>query len=182
MKAFFRDIRSSKRKAAIADLKSIVHREIDKTLEEVKRALVKSHELVVADWTSDVGFAAKKMVNPSRITVYVYPTGEDKLIWIYVDQGTDPHPIPKNPLPPGKYLWFQWGGKGSYVPKTLARPARTVSGGGYVQGGHLVRMKQVNHPGNEGRHFSEQIAKDIEPDFKRLVENAFVRTARQVSE
>ena len=179
-KFLLRSIRADKRQAALMDVKNIAYKEIVRAMDkDVKPAAVKSHEIIVSDWKSDVGFAAKKYIRPNSITIYVYPTGSDKKIWTYVDQGTKPHPIlPKNaPL-----LAFKWGGKGSYVPKTMARPARTVVGGGFVQGGSLVKMKAVNHPGSEGRFFSEAIAKDSQPDFERLIENAFRRIWRRVQE
>jgi len=68
-----------------------------------------------------------------------------------------------------------------YVAKTLARPARTVSGGGKTTGPE-VRAKLVHHPGSEAREFSKTIAKDIEPDFKRVIENTFRRVSKQVEE
>ena len=175
-----KSIRSGKRQAAIMNLKNIARKEIESAMDKgVKPALVKSHELVVAGWKSNVGFAAKKYLRADSITIYVYPTGKDKKVWTYVDQGTKAHDISEKP---GKGLWFEWGGKGSYEPKTLARPARTVAGGGYVKSGHLVRMKKVRHPGSEGRFFSEAIAKDSLPDFRRLIENAFRNISRKVQE
>jgi len=175
-----RNVRSGKRRAAIADLRSISRKEIERAMDEdVKPAAVKSHEKIVQNWDSDVGFAAKKYIRATSITIYVYPTGKDKLIWTYVDQGTKPHPIMAKNAP---VLSFKWGGKGSYVPKTMARPARTVVGGGFVKGGKPVAFKRVNHPGSEGRFFSEVIAKDIQPDFRRLIENAFRNISRKVQE
>lgn len=179
MKVLFRNVRSGKRQAAIADLESIARKNLDAALELVKEALVESHRRVVADWEHQPDFAARKYVEADRLAVSVYPTGPSKSIWEYVDQGTRPHPItPKR----ARFLRFQWGGPGSYVAKTLPRPARTVSGGGRVVGGVTVYAKRVEHPGSEGRGFTQQIAEDIEPDFLRVVENAFRATAREVSE
>lgn len=180
-KAFFRDIRSGKRRAAIADLASITRKEVEQVLDQrVKPALVKSHEKVVEDWTTKVTFAARKVITPNRIVIYVFPTGKNKQIWYYVDLGTEPHPI--TPKKPGGLLVFGWGGPGSYVPKTMAKPARTVAGGGYVKNPQVVRAKRVDHPGSEGRDFTGQIATDIQPAFKREVENAFRRAARRCEE
>lgn len=180
-KAFFRDIRSGKRRAAITDLASITRREVEQTLDQrVKPALVKSHERVVEDWKTDVKFRARKVLTANRITVYVFPYGENKEIWYYVDQGTEPHQMP---AVAGKLMVFRAGG--TYVPKTMAKPARTVSGGGYVTGGTKVvttKRKAFTHPGSEGRNFTGQIAEDIKPAFKRDVENAFRRAARKVQE
>ena len=165
----------------MADLDSIARKEIERVLDErVKPALVKSHEKVVEDWTTKITFQARKVIKPDVITVYVYPTGENKNIWYYVDQGTKPHPI--TPKKPGGMLVFPWGGPGSYVSKTLAKPARTVVGGGYVRNPQTVRAKRVQHPGTEGRNFTGQIANEIKPDFKREMENAFRRTARKCEE
>jgi len=180
-KAFLRSVRSGKRRAALADLDSIARKEIERVLDErVKPALVKSHEKIVEDWTTKITFQARKVIKSDVITVYVYPTGKNKAIWYYVDLGTKPHPI--TPKKPGGMLVFPWGGKGSYVPKTLARPARTVVGGGYVRNPQVVRAKRVDHPGSEGRNFTGQIANEIQPEFKREMENAFRRTARKCEE
>jgi len=176
-KAFLRSIRSTKRKLALADLSKIADKEIRQAMDKkVKPALIKSFENVVANWKSDVGFAARTYVRRDSITVYVFPTGKDKMIWIYVDQGTKPHPI--FPKKPGGVLAFQGG---TYVPKTLAKPARTVYGGGTVKNPKPVFAKSVQHPGSEARGFTKQIAKDIQPEFKREVENAFRRAARKAN-
>lgn len=180
-KAFLRSVRAGKRQAALADLASIARKEIELVLDQrVKPALVKSHEKVVEDWRTEIGFAARKVIKPDRITIYVFPTGQNKMIWYYVDQGTKRHPI--TPKKPGGFLVFPWGGPGSYVPKTMAKPARTVVGGGYVKNPTIVRAKRVDHPGSEGRNFTGQIAQDIQPAFKREVENAFRRAARRCQE
>jgi len=103
--------------------------------------------------------------------VTVFPVGADREVWFYVDQGTKPHPIAAKRAP---YLVFQ---AGNYVPKTLAKPARTVSGGGQVRNPQWVKTKRVQHPGSEGRHFTQTIAEDIQPSFKAEVEKAFKRIA-----
>jgi len=185
-KAFLRSIRAMKRKAAIADLYSIAREEIDKGLDRVEKALVASHERVVKDWDSDVGFMAKRIVTPKKITVLIVPRGKDAEVWYYVDRGTKPHKIEAKSAPRLAFWMTTKDGKpvrGGYVPKTLAKPARTVAGGGYVQNPKaLVRPVAVDHPGNEGRHFTEQIAEDAKPDYKREMENAFRRAARRVAE
>lgn len=173
-KALFRNIRSGRRQAGIVNLKSLTRKKLEETLDKkVKPALVKSHEKIVANWEHKVGFEAKKVIKPDSITVYVYPTGPNKHIWVFVDQGTKPHVIkPKK----ASRLAFQTG----YTAKTLAKPARTVSGGGKASGG-VVFAKQVNHPGSEGREFSRQIAEDIAPEFKKEVENAFRQLADEIN-
>jgi len=181
MKIMFRDVRAGKRKAIISNLATIARAELENALDEkVKPELVKRHEEIVKNWKSKPNFGAKKYLKRDRIEIAVFPTGEHKKIWYYVDLGTRPHPITPKKAP---FLQFKWGGKGSYVPKTRPYPyATVVRGGGYVRNAQTVRMLKVNHPGSEGRHFTRQIAEDVQPDFKREVENAFRRAQRRVSE
>ncbi len=175
MPLLFRNVRGSNRKIALQQLNSIVRKEIEKTLDkEVKPTLVKSHEVIVKNWKHKPKFQAKKTIKPDVIAVTVFPTGENKKIWRFVDKGTKPHVIKAKNAP---NLIFQTG----YKPKTLASPARTVSGGGKSIG-PIVSKKQVNHPGSKARKFTETIAKDIKPDFKRVIENAFRRSANKTKE
>lgn len=141
---------------------------------QVKPALIKSHNLVVANWKNKPVFQARKFISAERIAITVFPTGDAAEIYTYVDQGTKPHIIaPKN----GPFLSFRTG----YKSKTLAKPARTVSGGG-VTTGPRVFAKVVHHPGNEAREFSKTIAEDIEPDFKMIIEKAFRNVSKQLEE
>jgi hypothetical protein len=178
VKAFVRRVRAKGRKALLADLASVCRKEVEAAMDDrIKPALVKSHEKIVEDWESDVAFAARKVIKPDSITIYVYPTGEDKMVWVYVDQGTRPHEIRARNAP---RLAF-WAG--TYEPKTLARPARTVSGGGYVKEPKVfVRPLVVQHPGiKEPREFSKRIVEDIEPYFVQEIEKAFQRAARKAN-
>lgn len=180
MALLFRDIRSGKRRAAITQLNSITRQQIEKVLDEqVAPAMIKSHERIVVNWSNRVTFSSEKSIRANKINLFVFPTGPNKQIWIYVDQGTRPHRIEPRQKP---LLIFPWGGPDSYLPKTLPRPARTVVGGGTVRNPHIVRSLGVDHPGSEARGFSKQIAEDIKPEFRREIENAFRRTANLVQE
>jgi hypothetical protein len=170
-KTLFRQIRSPAREKVLMDLDSLARKEVEVALEKTKKALVASHEIIVKNWKSDVGFRAAKYIRKDRMWVTVFPVGSDREVWFYVDLGTKPHTITAKR---GPYLTFQ---AGNYVPKTLAKPARTVSGGGQVRNAQWVKTKRVQHPGSEGRGFTKQIAEDIQPSFKSEVENAFKRVA-----
>ncbi len=184
MKVLFKNIRSGSRKDKLMDLNSLTRKQIEKDIDsKVKPALLKSHELIVANWESDVSFASKKFITADVISVNIYPTGSDKEIWTFVDQGTKAHTIPGHGPVRAKAMKFQAGG--TYHPKTLASPARTAGGGGKVTGGTTVFAKSVKsftHPGNKGRHFSVRIAEDIQPEFIKTIENSFRIVARQVEE
>jgi len=174
-KVLLRDVRSNKRQMALLDLNSIARKQIEQQMDRrVKPTLVKSHEAIVKNWKSDIGFKARKFISGDQIAISINATGRDKEIWRHVDQGTKPHVIlPKN-VP---RLRFKTG----YKPKTLAKPARTVSGGG-VATGPTVYAKKVNHPGSEAREFTKTIAEDIKPGFKKEIDNAFRQAARLVQE
>jgi hypothetical protein len=175
MPLLFHNIRAGKRRALITDLNRIVRDAISEALDDkVKPALIKSHELVVADWKNKPKFQTRKDISSTRISMTVFPVGPNARIYKFVDQGTEPHIIAAKNVP---FLSFKTG----YKSKTLARPARTVSGGG-ASSGPRVFAKIVHHPGSEAREISETIAGDIEPDFKRIIENTFIDVARKVEE
>lgn len=141
---------------------------------QVGPALVKSHQLVVANWTHKPDFESKTQIRSDVIITTVYPTGENAQIYLYVDQGTKPHEI--KPVR-AKLLRFTTG----YQPKTLAKPARTVGGGGTATGDQVF-AKIVHHPGTEAREFSQTIAEDIKPSYSNFINNAFKKIARAVEE
>lgn len=175
MPLLLKNIRSKKRKAEILNLDYLGRKAIEKALkEQVAQALIKSHNLVVADWKNKPEFQTRISVRPDKISMTVFPAGPNAGIYELVDQGTEPHII--RPVK-ARFLVFRTG----YQSKTLARPARTVSGGGKATG-DVVRAKLVHHPGSEGRFFSKQIAEDIQPDFKRIIDNTFKRVSRQLEE
>jgi hypothetical protein len=136
------------------NIDSLARKEVEAALEKTKKVLVKSHEIIVQNWKSDVGFRAAKYIRKDRMWVTVFPVGADREIWFYVDLGTKPHDIPERVPKNAKALAFRAGGK--YNPKTLASPARVASGGGTVTGGTKVV---------------------VSPSFKSEVENAFRRVA-----
>lgn len=182
MKVLLKNI--SKRRPKLLDLSKLARHQLEQDLDsKVKPALIKSHKLIVANWKSNVGFASRSYITANQIAVSIYPIGSDKKVWIFVDQGTKAHEIPGFGPVSAQALKFQAGGK--YQAKTLARPARTVGGGGRVTGGKTVFAKQVQtftHPGSEGRYFSKRIAEDSQPGFIKTIENSFRIIAKQVEE
>lgn len=175
MPLLLRSIRSGKRRAHLTDLNSIARKQLERAMDnQVKPALVKSHQLIVANWQHKPDFQGRKVVRPDSISVTVFPVGEYADIWKFVDQGTKPHEI--KPVR-AKLLRFRTG----YQPRTLARPARTVPAGG-IATGDVVVAKTVHHPGTEAREFTRTIAEDIKPDFNRIIDNVFRNVSRQLEE
>ncbi len=153
-----------------------VKAELAKVLDsEVKPELLYRFNRVTANWNTKISFRSRKFIKIDSISVTVFPFGKNKQIWGYVSFGTQPHKIRAKNAP---MLAFQWGGYGSYKPKTA--PIGKFGGPGTVTGGTLRFMKEVNHPGSEGRKFEEAIRADYKKDFSRTINNAFRRIIRRL--
>lgn len=143
---------------------------------EVKPDLLAYFERVTKSWRNDQTFVAKKNITQKSVSVNVYPTGPNAQIWKYVSGGTRPHIImPRR----ARALRFEWGGPGSYKPKT-------TTGGGYrgpgvVVGGKTVFRAWVKHPGNKPRRFEQHIARWYAPQFRRTMDNAVARGLRRAN-
>jgi hypothetical protein len=141
----------------------------------IKPALISLLEQRVANWKTQVDFEGRKVINQDSISVYVYPTtGKD--IFGFVSKGTKDHDIPSQPKGPRQFLQFPYQGPGqSHIPKT-------TPGGGYggpgVKIGPVTRFKQVHHPGIRPRNIEKHVKDEYQPEFRRLVENAFRRGIR----
>lgn len=164
-----------KKRANLVNLNTIAFEMLQEAMDkQVGPLLVKSHQRIVADWEHKPDFDSRTQIRSDIIITTVYPIGPNDKIWLFVDQGTKPHPIEAKNAP---RLIFQTG----YQAKTLAKPARTVSGGGKATG-PVVVAKKVQHPGSEAREFSKTIAEDIKPDYNRLIDNTFKKIAKKVEE
>lgn len=129
-------------------------------------------EKTTETWEHEVEFEKEVDYKPNGPEVLV---GTDDEIYGYVNNGTrKDYPIPK--AGPG-LLRFQWGGKGSYTPKTTPKVIGSKPGG---PSGPIVFMRQVIHPGIEARHFDKEIQRIHEPKFKRAMEQA-MSDARKAS-
>jgi len=60
---------------------------------KIKPELLKLFELQVARWKHKVDFRAVKRITPLEVSVYVYPTGPNKEIWLWVSGGTRAYTI-----------------------------------------------------------------------------------------
>lgn len=101
------------------------------------------------------------------LVVDVEANGE---IYRYVNDGTRPHLIPKDG--PG-VLRISEG----YQPKTLPGVIGSRSGGSGNR--FVIRKTQVQHPGTEPRHFDKAIAKKWQKPFKRAMEAALKKAAKE---
>lgn len=161
----------------------VVRDEVRVGLKRVGDRVVKAYENVVKNWRGKPGFKAQIGSGEKVLFVRIRVTGKRRVIdnWNRIDKtGARPHVIrPKKRDKRGRLLlYFEWGGLGSYSPKTGRAPAR-FGGSGTVRNGRLVAMKQVNHPGFKPRKFSEAINKDAQPVLERETRNAVRRGLRK---
>lgn len=173
-KVAFRQIRS---RGVFLDQKAF-RQEVERTIDsKSKPELIQAHNRVVSNWSNKPEFKARKRIERNGISVFVYASGEHARIWRFVTGGTKRHKIPLIPKGPGKWLRFNWGGKGSYKPKTA--PIGKFGGPGRVTGGKPTFAKQVDHPGTKARRFEQVIADDYKKTFAQDMENAMRRGLRR---
>ncbi len=170
-----RNIRSGKRAAMIVNTDKITARELKSELDPIRKALILQFKKIVSNWKSDVDFSGRSIISGKGLAVNVFPTGNDKNIWDYVDQGTRSHTITAVNSPTLKF-------QTKYTAKTAAKPARVVvSGGAGKSSGDWVSPISVIHPGIEAREFTKVIGDDSIDFFRRRVEAAFKRAQRQIN-
>jgi hypothetical protein len=121
-------------------------RVIKDTLKDTEKGILKDFERTTETWQHQVAFDHGHSVTASGGRAFVETDDE---IYGYVNDGTKPHRIPKTGV---ANLRFQWGGKGSYRPKTA--PGRLASKPGGPSG-PVVGAKSVQHPGTTARKFDE---------------------------
>lgn len=100
------------------------------------------------------------------ISVRTFPTGDDELvqIWWWLNDGTEAHDIPSQPL---TYpLRFIWDGPGSYKAKTMPGVIGSTGGG---PTGDTVRFAHVRHPGTEARDWTGLVLENRRKPFTDLV-------------
>lgn len=150
-----------------------VTRAIEDAIDDrVKPAVLEEFKKRTSNWQSDVSFAARKFIRTDAVWLNVFPTGEDKMVWHYVNKGTKSHIIqPVN----ARFLVFDWAGFGSYTPKTDIGDVYGVAGGNV---GETQFRDIVFHPGSEARDFSGHIGRGYKNEFKREIRNAIARGKR----
>lgn len=175
MRIYARAVRSRGRRPDWNMIVKDVARAIDA---EIKPLLISRFNEIVENWRHRPEFRARKIITTNNITLYVYPAGDEKWLWVLISRtGSRPHLI----VPRTKAaLAFIWGGPGSYEPKTTPRP--TWGGPGVVKGDtKLYIRKSVQHPGFAPRRFEEYITEDKElrKHVSRIIENALRRAIRR---
>ncbi len=158
-----------------------IREEVTKQLKVVGAAHLYERDQVTQDFKHkpQFGYRIRLTAREIRLEIYLKNPAEKvgkkwniEKLWTALDEkGTRPHPIPKRPKPAGKWLRFNWGGPGSYRPKT--NPGGRFRGPGKVMGGKITFAKQVRHPGFKPRHITQRINKDLRPLFLTQAERGY---------
>lgn len=138
-----------------------LQRVIRNTLTETAKAVKVDFGATVRTWINKPTFRTKWVNNGWGREI-----STDSEIYGFVDFGTKPHPITPKRAP---MLRFQWGGPGSYKPKTLTRQILSQQGGST---GPIVVALKVDHPGTEAREFSETIAEKWDEELPVQMQRA----------
>lgn len=140
---------------------------------DTARDLANWLSVAMREWTNKPRFAPRVDVNRNFIEVKVDVAGNAKLIFFYVDRGTgtygpkkSPYPIPKTPLPEGKFLKFQTG----YSARS--QPGAKIGMGTGEHFGDWMSKKQVMHPGIKPRDFEKTAMEELTPDFYTRISDA----------
>lgn len=163
-----RDIKSALRQR-IAKFEADFQNALKEELEIPAKKVTAKHRRVVSSWKNKPIFSYRITVNGKQVRLTVFPKGAGRQQYMWVNDGTEPYIIrPKN----GKFLRFQTG----YSPKSSAETSSFTVGGGQ-RSGAWVSAKQVNHPGIKARKFSDKFAKEVLPEMRAIIENAFRRAS-----
>jgi len=174
--------RLGKRKKAPDWGSAIIHEIIAETVKEPQ--FKREPKEIVDNWQNKPKFTLEVALNAVKmgyLTVGYLIKGTElaRNIWNWLDKGTRPHKIRAKNAPT---LVFQWGGPGSYKPKT--KPGgRTLSfgGPGTVAGGTTHRPIEVDHPGNEPREFYIYLGNKLLPRWKTNIRVAIRRGLRNAN-
>ena len=171
-----------KRKVAPDWGSAVIHEIVAETIRDT--AFKKEPEKIVSNWENQPKFTLEVALNAiiqGALTVGYIVKGSKlaQNIWGWLGKGTRPHKIRARNAPS---LAFQWGGPGSYKAKTKPGGATLSFGGpGSVSGGTTHRPMEVNHPGNEPRHFYEYLGVTLISPWGRDIRTAIRRGLRNAN-
>lgn len=161
------------------NVRSELRTEVSNTSQEMKDYLSD----VTSSWEHKPQFRRVMVVSATVIRASVQAVGRNRKIFGYVDKGTGKYG-PKGAsyqIKPktAPVLKFRAGYDArSRPPAGPGSAPRANVGTGKAIGG-WVSAKTVTHPGIRPRKFAESFEKQLQPDFRRRVNNALRRAARR---
>lgn len=148
---------------------------LDQEVRKYAPFLVNDYEKPTKAWQGDKPrFVPVFKTGGGRISITIRVLGPElgKNKWHWLDAGTKAHKIPKR-VRKGKRLHFR---SGKY--QAGSRPGSlSTSRPGYPKG-PFVSPKQVNHPGNAPRGWTEIIVRENQRAFERWMQAAMQHAAR----
>lgn len=100
------------------------------------------------------------------------PNSKGAQKWKWLDEGTKPHKIPKNPSPDSLLVFLS-----EYTPGSKPGSLSTSSA---QSGGELIfiRGKQIDHPGTAPRGWTDLLVERIQPKFEQFGEALMYEVAK----
>lgn len=148
-----------------------IQESIKKELAKVGQQHIREREKIVGNFDTEIKFGYRISITQAQVTLTVLLENESTQVsegfsagdlWKALDKtGVRPHII--RPKKPGGVLAFQAG----YQPHT--RPIARSGGPGRASG-PIVTTRFVNHPGFPPRHFSREIGKRLERQYKQAID------------
>lgn len=117
---------------------------------------------VVSSWTGKPQFTYRVIASrPNVFDLEIEARGDHKLKWLWTDKGTEPHTIPRAPLP------YNLKFRSEYSPRT--RPVARYGVGTGRSTGAWVSTPVVHHPGTTPREFTETYKRDNEDQIREQI-------------
>lgn len=132
-------------------------------------ALRRLFKETVNGWSKKPDFGWAQTKSASEVVLRVYPTGPHAGTWNLVNEGSPPHTINAKPR---STLNFRKG------YRSATKPGQLRSGRKYRSLPWWV-AKKVDHPGFEGRKFTELIAQKFAEDYAMDMQEAVTEVAQR---
>lgn len=116
-------------------------------------------EAVTRDWEDNPEFKTELSRSGNRINISITT---DSIVFHWVDQGTQPHVIPRGGSKKTMTI------RGGYTPISSPGNLRTNSGGGKSSSSN-IRTTLVKHPGIDARNFSGQVSELMQKQLNRSI-------------
>jgi len=151
-------------KAMVAELTRVQN---SKTAPEVKRLFKNT----TGDWQHNVDFQSRQRTTNSSIGVSVFPTGTNAKLYALVNNGAEPHDIPKSGT---TFMRFQPGYRAATTPRVIRSRSKQ-------RFGDYITTYKVRHPGFKGREFDSAIADFYRPEFTRDMQKVIDNQAKKAA-
>lgn len=156
---------------------------VEGTIQEVVPMTTKALKARTTGWAYTPDFQYKVDVEPTGIFTHVFPSGWGEQYWTWVSLGVKGHPIyPRRKYSKGFTPRSRKSGKYPAALSIYSYTPFTTPGGGYGGAGqrYFVGYRRFVPwwPGIRPRNFEQHVAKELRPEYLRLMRNMVRRAVR----